>query len=71
MPLRLWVVAVQRLLAMGAERGFQHDDSSTSATAINVRVWPRCPGAHQADAHWADGDGAAAGLWEDHSTEAR
>jgi len=26
MPLRLWVVAVQWLLAMGAERGFQHDD---------------------------------------------
>ena len=26
MPLRLWVVAIQRLLAIGAERGFQHDD---------------------------------------------
>jgi hypothetical protein len=26
MPLRLWVVAVQRLLATDAERGFQHDD---------------------------------------------
>ena len=26
MPLRLWVVAVQRLLATDAERGLKHDD---------------------------------------------